>query len=114
MQVSAFTPRGMAQAIATPKAQANVAVTGVGVQTIDLVAPFGAPFASETVARFHNDGTQVIAWAYGPAAGLLVGNGETMLANSLELFSIPAGVTTIAVTAAAAGSTLRVMVGDGN
>lgn len=113
MQVSAFTPRGMDQTIATPKSQANVTVTGAGVQTIDLTT-VGAPYASDTQARFMVDGTQPIAWCFGTGAGLTYNNGEAMLGNSLELFDIPRGVTTIAVTATAAGSVLRVMPGDGN
>jgi tetrahydromethanopterin S-methyltransferase subunit D len=95
----------------TPAAQATGAV-GTGVTTINL--PAGAPYDGETSARFLVDGSQNIAWAYGNATGLTYANGCVMLGNSVEVFGIPAGVTQISVIANAAGSTLRVVIGDGS
>lgn len=102
-----FTPRGANQT--PPVAQASGAV-GVTVSQINLP---NAPYDGETTARFMVDGTQPIAWAYGAQAGLTYANGEAMLGNSVETFMIPMGVSQISVIALAAGSTLRIMPGDG-
>jgi len=102
-----FQPRG-ANAN-PPTAQASGAV-GTAVSQINLP---NAPYDGETTARFVVDGTQPIAWAYGSQAGLTYANGVSMLANSAETFMIPMGVSQISVIALAAGSTLRIIPGDG-
>lgn len=107
MQPVPFTPRAANQT--TPAAQVNGAVTAAVTQ---IALPAG-PYVSETTGRFIVDGTQPIAWAYGAQSGLTTGNGCYMLANTVETFGIPAGVTQISVIAAATGSTLRIVVGDG-
>lgn len=94
----------------TPAAQVSGAV-GVAQATIALP---GAPYDGETTARFLVDGSQNIAWAYGNATGLLYTNGCAMLGNSVETFTIPAGVTQISTIALVAGSTLRIIIGDGS
>lgn len=94
----------------TPAAQSNGAV-GVAQAAITLV---GAPFAAEASARFLVDGAQNIAWAYGNATGLTYANGCVMLGNSVEVFTIPAGVTQISTISLVAGSTLRIVIGDGS
>lgn len=104
--------------VAAPKAQASGAVTA-SVTTIDLAAAFGAQLnaalaaENDLPARFLVDGTVNIAWCYGNNPGLTYANGEVMLANSVELFQIPVGVTVISVIAGGTGSTLRIMLGDG-
>jgi len=104
---SAYTPRGANSN--PPTAQAQIAVTA---SQQPLTIP-GAPFVSDTPARFMVDGTVPITWCYGNEAGLTVNNGVPMVANSVELFSIPSNVTQISVIAAGTGSTLRIVVGDG-
>jgi hypothetical protein len=103
----AFQPRGSNQT--TPAGTVSGAVTA-SVTQINLPS---APYATDTVGRFVNDGTQEIFWAYGSESGLTTANGVPMLANTVETFSIPAGVTQISVIAGATGSTLRITVGDG-
>jgi hypothetical protein len=103
----AFQPRAANQT--PPRTQVNGAVTAAVTQ-INLT---DSPFETECSARFVVDGAQSVAWAYGAQAGLTTGNGVFMLANSVEVFTIPAGITQISVIAAATGSTLRITVGDG-
>lgn len=114
MQVSAFVPRNIN--LTTPNAQASGAAAGAP-SYIDLTG-VGAPYATETVARFIVDGTVAVAWCYNTAAvanaNLTIANGEYMLGNTLELFGIPSGVIGVTVVAGAGGSTLRICPGDGN
>lgn len=101
-----FQPRGAVGT--TPNTQVNIAVTSA-VQQVNLpVLP------SEGVSmRVVVDGTQGIAWSYGSSSGLTVGNGVYMLPNTVEVFNLPPSVTQLSVIAAASGSTLRVILGDG-
>jgi len=92
----------------TPAAQTALAVTAA-VQQITLPS---APSEGGTI-RVVVDGTQNIAWSYGVSASLNLSNGVHMLANTVETFSVPGGITQLSVIAAATGSTVRVMVGDG-
>lgn len=103
-----FQPR--ASNVNPPTGTSSLAVTAA-VQQINLPSP--APYETECTARFANVGSQVIYWCYGAQAGLLATNGVPMLPNTVETFSIPAGVSQISVIAAAAGSTLYITPGDG-
>ncbi|CAB4188172.1 hypothetical protein UFOVP1165_65, partial [uncultured Caudovirales phage] len=62
-----------------------------------------------------NTGTQTIHWLYGNVAVTTTGAamGVPMLANTVETFTVPAGITQLSVIAAAVGSSLYVTVGDG-
>lgn len=102
-----FSPRASNQT--TPAGTANGAVTASVTQ---ITLPNG-PYDTETVGRFVNIGTQTIFWAYGTQSSLSVSNGVPMLPNTVETFSLPPGITTISVIAAATGSTLYVTAGDG-
>jgi hypothetical protein len=102
-----FQPRASNQA--TPAGTVNGAVTA---SVTNIVLPVG-PGLTECTARFVNSGAQVIFWSYGAGASLSVANGVPMLPNTVETFNIPAGVSQLAVIAAATGSTLYVTVGDG-
>jgi hypothetical protein len=107
MQPFPFLPRGANQN--PPVAQINIAVTAA-VQQLTLT---NAPQVTETTIRVSVDGTQNVAWSFGVAAGLTTGNGVFMLANTVETFTLPIGVTQLSCIAAATGSNLRVSVGDG-
>lgn len=104
----AFTPRASNQT--TPAGTVNGAVTA-SVTQINL--PTGAPYATETVGRFVNSGTQTIFWAYGSEASLSPSNGVPMLPNTVETFTLPPGISQISVIAGATGSTLYITAGDG-
>lgn len=109
MQFPSFAPKGLQ--VDPPTGQVNIAVT-TGIQQLAL--PAALTQGNIAVARFAVDGTANIAFAWGAPASLTLGNGEFMLANTLEIFAIPAGVTQISVIGSAAGSTLRIMPGEGN
>jgi hypothetical protein len=64
--------------------------------------------------RLVVNGTANIAWCYGNNSGLSMTNGVSMLANTVEVFAWPAGVTQISVIGAATGSTLIASVGVGS
>lgn len=101
-----FFPQGANGA--TPGASAFVAAT-TSVQQIML--PFVSPVAVSI--RIVVKGTSAIAWSEGIATGLTMGNGVVMLANTVEVFTIPPGVDRISVIADAAGSNVYLNVGDG-
>lgn len=101
-----FQPRGATGT--TPAANVSLAVTAA-VQQITIPP---VPAEGGTM-RIVVSGTQEIAWSYGVSSGLSLSNGVAMLANTIESFSIPGGVTQLSVVAAATGSTIRVHVGDG-
>lgn len=103
-----FLPRGANQN--PPKAQDNIATTAA-VQTFNLTNTGGVE--TETTIRVVNQGSDVTAWCFGNQAGLTLGNGEFMLSNTVETFTLPAGVTQISVIGSAGGNTFRVMAGDG-
>lgn len=105
-QQYSFQPRGASGT--TPAAQTNIAVTAA-VQQLTL-PPVPAEGGS---MRIVVDGTSNIAWSFGVSGSLALGNGVHMLANTIEMFSIPGGITQLSVIGAATGSTLRVMIGDG-
>jgi len=101
-----FQPRGATGT--TPTANASLAVTASVQQiTIPAVSNDGGTM------RIVVSGTQEIAWSYGVSSGLSLSNGVSMLANTVESFAIPGGITQLSVVAAATGSTIRVHVGDG-
>lgn len=103
-----FLPRASNQN--PPAGTSNGAVTAAVTQ-INL--PATAPYETETTARFVNAGSQTVFWCYGTQAGLTAANGVPVLANTVETFTIPAGISTISVIAASTGSTLYITVGDG-
>jgi hypothetical protein len=109
MYLKTFNPLGSAPASGAPTAQQNVAVT-TGVQQVNLPSP--AVFDNQTV-RLVVDGSANIAWCCGNNSSLTMNNGVHMLANTVETFSVPVGTTQLSVIGAAAGSTFRVFVGDG-
>lgn len=101
---------GTPPAVGLPNANANVAVT-TAQQAITL--PTGFPCPSETIARFVVSGTQPISWCYGNNGSLTATNGCIQLANTVEIFGIPAGVSQVSVIAGGTGSTLYICYGDG-
>ncbi|WP_257834541.1 hypothetical protein [Burkholderia glumae] len=101
-----FQPRG-AQGT-TPAATTNIAVTA-SVQQLALPSTT----AESTTMRLTNSGTQTVFWSYGAASGLTVSNGVPVLANTVEEFTVPGGVSQISVIASATGSTLYATLGDG-
>lgn len=103
-----FLPRGANQN--PPVAQDNIATTA-GVQTLTLTNT--GKVETETTIRVVNQGTDVTAWCFGVQAGLTLGNGEFMLPNTVETFTLPAGITALSVIGSAGGNTFRVMAGDG-
>lgn len=105
-----FHPIGASAA--TPASQANGAVTA-SVTQITLPTLPGTQGTRDVVYRFVVDGPQSIAWAYGANGNLTLSNGVFMLGNTVETFLVPQGTTTISVIAAATGSTLRLIPGDG-
>lgn len=101
-----FQPRGASGN--PPAAQASIAVTTAVQQlTLPQIPSEGGSM------RIVVDGTANVAWSFGVVAGLTMNNGLPMLANTVESFSIPAGVTQLSVVGSATGSTIRVVVGDG-
>lgn len=102
-----FQPRAANQN--PPLAQGFGGVT-LAVTQINLP---GTPVQDETTMRLMVDGGSPIAWCYGAQAGLTYATGVPMLGNSVETFMCPPGVTQISVVALAAGSTLRIVLGDG-
>lgn len=108
MNNNAFQPSG-AQGT-TPSVQTNIAVT-TAVQQLTL--PAGVNAMQGGAMRIVVDGTSNVAWAYGVSSGLTIGNGVHMLANTVETFYLPPGVTQISLIGASTGSTVRVVCGDG-
>lgn len=102
-----FQPRNANQT--TPAAQVSGAVTA-SVTQISLPSTVGADSLN---ARFCVQGTDPIAWAYGTQASLTLSNGVFMLPNSVEVFALPPGITTISVISSGTASTLRIVIGDG-
>jgi hypothetical protein len=105
-----FHPIGASAA--TPAAQASGAVTA-SVTQITLPTLPATQGSRDVVYRFVVDGAQAISWAYGTNSNLTVSNGVYMLGNTVETFLVPQGTTTISVIAAATGTTLRLIPGDG-
>lgn len=62
--------------------------------------------------RLINTGSQTIFWAYGTVTSA-VATSTPMLPDTVETFSLPGGVTTLSVIAAATGSTLYCTIGEG-
>jgi hypothetical protein len=106
-----FQPRAANQQ--PPLAQDNIASTTSAVQTLTLTNTAGTGLETECTIRVVNQGTDVTAWCYGTRAGLTLANGILMLPNTVETFSLPAGVTTLSVIGSAGGNTFRVNAGDG-
>ena len=99
--------------LAVPAAQANLAV-GTAAATLTLPGMLANnETAAEATIRVHVDGSQPIAWCWGNNANLTYANGVSMLGNSVETFSVPGGISQMSFIALAAGSTVRVILGDG-
>lgn len=62
--------------------------------------------------RLANIGTQTVFVALGTVTSSVT-TSMPVLANSVEVFTLPGGVTTLSVIAAATGSTLYATIGDG-
>lgn len=62
--------------------------------------------------RVTIDGNQTVAWAYGNVTATMNGSVQ-MLANTVELFAAPTGLTQISHIAGAVGSNIRVTIGAG-
>lgn len=106
-----FLPRGLNQN--PPVAQDNFVTTAAAVTAnLTNTAPGGGN-EMETTVRIVNQGNDPTAFAFGAAPGLTLGNGEFMLGNTVETFTLPAKVSQITVIGSAGGSTLRVHAGDG-
>ena len=101
-----FQPRGATGT--TPTAQTNIAVT-TGVQQLTLPA---VQSEGGTI-RIVNEGPANISWSFGVSASLTTGNGVLMLANTVETFGLPGGITQLSVIGTIAGSNMRVICGDG-
>lgn len=100
-----FLPRAANQG--TPATQVTGAVTA---SVTNVAVP---QVETECTIRVVNDGPQAFAWCFGAGAGLTLANGVYMLPTTVETFTLPAGVTQIAVIAAATGSNIRIHFGDG-
>lgn len=85
-----------------------LAVTGSN-QTLTLSPNGGAMTRS---VRLANIGTQTVFVALDTVASSVT-TSMPILANSVEVFTLPAGITTLSVIAAGAGSTLYATIGDG-
>lgn len=86
----------------------SIAVTTAS-QTLTLSPGVGSDGGSMRVA---NLGTQTIFVALGAVTSSMT-TSLPMVANSVEIFSLPGGVNTLSVIAAAAGSTVYVTIGMG-
>jgi hypothetical protein len=93
----------------TPTCSTSVAVT-TAVQQLTLPASL----VQNGTMRLLVSGTAQIAWCYGANNNLTMGNGLNMLANTVETFGIPTGVTQISVIGASTGSTVYASVGVGS
>lgn len=103
-----FQPSGAGQI--TVASSTTIAVTASAQQvTIPVVSSNGMTM------RLANIGTQTVFWLYGNLAVTASGTamGVPVLANTVETFTVPAGITQLSVIAAAVGSSLYVTVGDG-
>lgn len=78
-------------------------------QTLTLSPNGGAMTRS---IRLVNIGTQTVFVALGTVTSSVT-TSMPILANSVEVFTLPAGITTLSVIAAGTGSTLYATVGDG-
>lgn len=85
-----------------------LAVTGSN-QTLTLSPNGGAMTRS---LRLANVGNQTVFVALGTVTSSVT-TSMPVLANSVEVFTLPAGVTTLSVIAASTGSTLYATIGDG-
>lgn len=103
-----FLPRGANQN--PPKSQDQIATTNA-VQQLNLTNTGNVE--TECTIRVVNQGTDVTAWCFGAAAGLTLNNGVLMLPNTVETFTLPAGVSQISLIGSAGGNTFRVIAGDG-
>jgi len=85
-----------------------LAVTGSN-QTLTLSPNGGAMTRS---MRLANIGTQTVFVALGTVTSSVT-TSMPILANSVEVFTLPASITTLSVIAAGTGSTLYATIGDG-
>ena len=101
-----FQPRGASGA--TPTAQTSQAITAAVQQlTLPLIPNEGCSILIAV------DGGSNIAWSFGVSAGLTIGNGVFMFANSKETFGCPPYTTVISYIGASAVGNIRVIIGDG-
>lgn len=99
-----FQPRAANQN--PPLSQVAGAGTGSVAQiTVPLVQ-------TECTMRIVIDGPSSGAWCYGTQAGLTASNGVFMVGNTVETFSLPAGISTLSFIFAS-GTNFRVIFGDG-
>lgn len=106
-----FAPMGanVPAANGAPVAQGSIAVT-TAVQQV----PLSATSASDkNTIRIVVDGASSIAWCCGINPLLTMSNGVPMLGNTIETFTIPDNVSQLSVIGSAAGSTIRVLIGEG-
>lgn len=106
---SAFTPYGMSNQSVAPASQAVVTLS-TGVQQVAL--PSRMQLQGGTL-RIVADGGTGLAWCYGTNANLTIDNGEFMLPNSAESFSIDPGYATISIIGLSASGKARVHFGEG-
>jgi hypothetical protein len=85
-----------------------LAVTGSN-QTLTLLPNGGAMTRS---MRLANIGTQTVFVALGTVTSSVT-TSMPILANSVEVFTLPASITTLSVIADGTGSTLYATIGDG-
>jgi hypothetical protein len=92
----------------------NGAVTGSSAQ-ITLPTPLATSpggTGNPWQVRFANIGTQTIFWAWGNVTATAA-TSTPMLANSVEVFTCPEGITQVSVIAGGTGSTLYATAGMG-
>jgi len=96
------------QVAATAANTSNIAVTASN-QTFTLSPTVGSDGGT---VRLANIGTQTVFVAMGTVTSTTT-TSMPVLANSIETFSLPGGVNTLSVIAAATGSTLYATIGQG-
>lgn len=96
------------QPIAGAATTLNIAVTASNQEFTLPVPP-----ADGCTVRLVNVGSQTVFWAYGSVTAA-VAKSTPILPNTVEVFTLPGGVTAIGVIAAATGSTLYATVGEGS
>ena len=92
----------------TAASTTELAVTAAN-QTMTLSPNGGAQTRS---VRLANIGTQTVFVALDTVTSSVT-TSMPVLANSVEVFTLPGGITTLSVIAAATGSTLYATIGDG-
>ena len=96
------------QPAATAASTTSIAVTASN-QTLTL-SPNGG--TQDATIRLANIGSQTVFVALGTVTSA-VATSMPILSNTVEVFTLPGGVTTLSVIAAATGSTLYATIGQG-